>query len=386
MNEQKPRLIDSLKVWLSKPKNKALFIIGILVLSLTIIVGLISYKRYFKAETQTPTDQETADSIKNVSQEEKPKLDPSVVDGTMVEPEIANRRPLAVMVENHPQARPQAGLINASQVWEAIVEGGITRFMAVFSSQDAEKIGPVRSARPYFVNWASGYHALYVHAGGSQAGLAAISSSNNIVDLPHTNGYFHREPQPGIASEHTLFTSTADLYDFASKKEVSLEADFETYQFSDEAQLEQRPAEASIAIDFSSPSYKVDWTYDRDLNTYKRNLAGEPHVDRVTGDQIAVKNVITVTVNRRYDPNTNHGKGEWFMDTEGEGSALIFQNGQVTKATWKKPTKGSSLKLFDENNQEIKLVRGKSWFEVVPPDISVIHEEIAVLKTPTTTQ
>ncbi|MBI2590081.1 DUF3048 domain-containing protein [Candidatus Berkelbacteria bacterium] len=349
-----------------------------LIISLFIIVfgaaGTAAYYRYFVPEGFNLQSANNS-ILPNLSVKEVPKTEPSTLDGTEVDPSKAKIRPLAVMIENHPDARPQAGLIDASVVFEVIVEGGITRFMAIFGPADAQKIGPVRSARPYFVHYAAGYKALYTHAGGSQAALALIPKTPAIVDLPHTAAYFEREPKPGIAVEHTLFTSSAKLYEFAKEKEVKLESEFTPLKFADDIASEQRAATATLAIDFSTPSYKAEWVYEREENIYKRSLAGAAHIDRVTGDQITAKNIAVIEVERVYDAKTNQGKGEWFMTTEGEGKSTLIQNGTATEGKWKKSSTDEMLRLYDSNGNELTLIKGKTWFEVIPPGTSVTHTE-----------
>ncbi len=340
-------------------------------------VGVTVYRRYVAAPSGTGSTVPDA-TLPGITIEQptpKPTTEASPLDGTQVAPELAHRRPLAVMVENHPDARPQAGLGSAANVWEAITEGGITRFMAVFGPHDADKIGPVRSARPYFIAWASGYQALYAHAGGSQAGLALLAGTKNVVDLPHSGSYFHREPRPGIATEHTLFTSSSELYAYADAKQAATDTqDFEGFKFQDDAAVADRPEAGSIAIKFSSASYEVRWEYHRDTNSYRRSLAGTAHTDKNTGEQITTKNVAVLRVDRRYDPNTNQGKGEWFMTTEGSGKATLFRDGQTIEATWKKPSQGEMLKLYGADGAELAFDRGQIWFEVAPPEVSVVSQ------------
>jgi hypothetical protein len=112
-----------------------------------------------------------------------PKLKPKKIElyraplsGRMVEKEKTTRKPIAVVVENHPDARPQSGLNDAALVFETFAEGGITRFLAVFQENDVANIGPVRSARPYFVEWATSLKALFAHVGGNIDALDLISS------------------------------------------------------------------------------------------------------------------------------------------------------------------------------------------------------------------
>src|SRR3990167_7478810 len=345
----RPTLVDRFKTFVASRRGKAIMVVTLFVLVFG-AAGLAAYTRYFSPESSAGG---ASSLLPSFTLSDGPAQKPGVLTGAPTDEKLANRRPLAVMIENHPDARPQSGLVHADIVWEAIVEGGITRFMAIFSSEDVDKIGPVRSARPYFIHYAAGFNALYAHAGGSQAGLALIPETKQIVALPHAAAYFHREAQDGLASEHTLYTSTKDLYAYATEKKASTDAKIDGFKFADDAKSADRPSLANLSINFSSDTYKVDWTYDPTSNSYKRSLVGKPHVDRVSGDQFTVKNVAVIEVERRYDANTNQGKGEWFMTTEGSGPAKLFQNGTMIEGTWKKAGIGDMLKLSDKNGKEL---------------------------------
>lgn len=356
----------------NKGKGALLILLFVLVFGTAIWAA---YARY--AGTGGSSTDGGGSLLPNFSLNDGPPTEAAMLTGLPVEPDKAKRRPLAVMIENHPDARPQAGLEKADVVFEAIVEGGITRFMAVFGSQDADKIGPIRSARPFYVAWAAGLHALYTHAGGSQGALALIPTVSEIVDLPHAAAYFQRDPKPGIASEHTLFSSTKQLYDFAAEKEAKLEADIKDWKFDHGVKLDKRPVSAKVTIPFSTNTYQADWDYERDSNNYKRSLAGSAHVDKVSGDQITASNVVVIQVTRSFDSKANQGKGEFSMGTEGSGKAQIFHNGAFIEGEWKKPKRDEMIRFYDSTGKELEMVEGKTWIAVIPPDITVTHEEKA---------
>ncbi len=166
-----------LRTFLTSQRGRAILLVAVVVL----IFGGAVWAAYARSKGKA-----SISSVKSLlpgfTLSNGPATKAALLTGLNVVESNATRRPLAVMVENHPDARPQVGLIHADWVFEAIVEGGITRFMAVFSSEDADTIGPIRSARPFYVHWAAGLNALYVHAGGSQAALALIPTVTQIVD------------------------------------------------------------------------------------------------------------------------------------------------------------------------------------------------------------
>ncbi len=302
----------------------------------------------------------------------KPKLDapkfPSTLDGSLVPEPHNTRHALGVMIENHPDARPQYGLSSASFVYEAIAEGGITRFLAIFGSHDASKVGPVRSARTYYADWCNEYDCYYAHVGGAQDGLAKIRA-DKIKDLDQFANAkaYKREPRNNVATEHTMFSSTGKLYDLASNKKwgSALREDYGVFTFIDDPTSASTiaPTHPKISINFSAAPYAVSYDYDVTTNSYKRELAGTAHIDAENNQQIAPKNIII--------QHTARSKGEderaWTMTTIGSGKAVIYQGGKKIDGTWKKTDKYSRTLFYDANNDKISLYRGSTWIEVVNP-------------------
>jgi len=365
----KPRL----SIWqrLKTPKVRWLILLAVALITLLVATG-VTYARYAR-DRQPDGNQGSSFAINFGSRKpenDQLKLVTANLDGTLVAPDHAKRRPLAVMVENHPDARPQSGLNHASVIVEAITEGGITRFMVIFGSRDADKIGPIRSARPYFVQYASGWKALYAHAGGSEGGLAAIPAAP-IVNLDDTVGYFHREPRAGIASEHTLFSSTGDLYRLATDRKSSLDVDFTPWKFEDDPSTSDRPSSQTASIDFSTSDYKVGWSYDSAADTYQRSQAGAPHKDAVSGDQLTAKNVAILSVTRQLNAAANRGKGEWTMNTIGSGTLKLLKHGRLVEGTWKKESLGAMVRFYDGSGSELNMGRGRTWLEITPIDVTV---------------
>ena len=297
------------------------------------------------------------------------------LDGVKVAAEReANYWPTAVMIENLTSVRPQSGLSEAKVIYEALAEGGITRFMVVFDGEDqaAAKIGPVRSARSYYLEWLSEYDALYAFSGAYPPVLAAVSGLEikNINAMYAGSQYYWRDS--GSAAPHNMFTNSEKLK-FALRDQSLYEktTDFKAWKFKDEADKASRPTETQeIKIDFSSGGYKVVYKYDRDTNNYLRfNPEGAVHNDRNTGKQLSPKNVVVIRVSNKVIDD----KGRLEMDVHGEGEAVMFADGKAKKGTWKKKDRTSRTLFYLEDGTEYELVRGQTFVEVVPPDRSVTY-------------
>src|SRR5258708_16022618 len=320
-----------------------------------------------------------------------------------------NRRPVTAMIENHADSRPPEGLSKADWVYEAVAEGGITRFMSVFycgvAAEDV-KIAPVRSARVYFVNWASEYadKPLYVHVGGANdlwttcyggvkpAGdispqvdalglLEKIGwrvAGGNDFDTSFDSGFpvFYRNPERlghEIATEHTMTVDLDALYQDAEKRSlaaknkngISWDANFVKYKFADD-QKSSSPAAKDISFQFwaNKPDYDVEWKYDQTSNTYLRFNGGQPHTDlEYNKTQLTAKNVVIMKV---AETGPVDKEGHMFYQVIGSGDIIVFQNGNVTKGTWSKADRISRTKFMDENGKEITFVRGVTWVEALP--------------------
>lgn len=349
----------------SKKKKLALILsLAGVVLIGAAAAGYVMFSR--QPSNPPPTTTNNTDQNTNVS-----NLIPRRIDGVMDEPQNQNRYPVGVMVENQVDARPQSGLDEANVIYEALAEGGITRFLAIYTfPTNVEEIGPVRSARPYYVDWARGYKALYVHAGGSPKGLARISA----VGLPDLNQffnsqYFYRDRSRRVASEHTLYTSSKLLLRALVDKKMPQTATYDAWSFKPDAAAVERPASQHVTIDFSSFSYKVDYEYDPATNEYVRMMGEKAHVTR-SGVPIRPKNVVVINLARRLEGGAdNHGR--LTMDTIGSGKARFFIDGREFAGTWKKSSAESNIQLIAEDGSPMQLNAGQTWVEVVPPEQNV---------------
>ena len=301
------------------------------------------------------------------------------------------RRPLGIMVENSSAARPQSGLPAADVIYEAVAEGGITRFLAIFYCQDAAYVGPVRSARIYFIKLLQEYgsYPLYAHVGGANTDGPAdalgeiddlgwgLYNDLNQFGVPFPYYWRDYERLPGRVTEHTVYTNTSKLWEYAKlkrgltnvdKKNKAWDATFSNWKFKDAAVSEKRGTLTKISFSFwdiLSKEHSVDWNYDKISNSFKRNNGGSPHQDKNSGKQLEAKNIVIVFA--RESPANDGYPGEHILyKLTGSGDGLVFQDGNAIEMTWNKKTEESRMKFFAENGSEISFVRGQIWLEILP--------------------
>ncbi|HEY4518879.1 MAG TPA: DUF3048 domain-containing protein [Candidatus Paceibacterota bacterium] len=283
-----------------------------------------------------------------------------------------NKRPMAVMFAVDTVARPLYGISQADIAVEMpALTNGITRLMALFSCEEPEEIGSIRSARHDFLPFARSFDAIYAHWGGSYLALNLLNKKvlDNLDALPNPHDAFYRRSDK--LPPHNGFTSFARLSAVAEKLGYRSESQAASYpRIKDEAALS---ANQNIAISYPYP-YNVDFAYDHKTNSYKRFRGNEREID--AGDQslVEVKNVIVMTAeSRQVNPDYND------VDVEGEGKLAAYRNGEVIKGKWKRaeekydPSSKEDNKYYflDAEGREIGLVEGKIWISVVQPNQKV---------------
>lgn len=302
------------------------------------------------------------------------------------------RRPLAVMIENHMESRPQSGLGSADIVYEVVVEGGITRFMGLFYcgvSASNINLSPVRSARTYFLDWVSEYDALYNHVGGAgkcndptvdeRAKALCQIDRYGIKDMDQFGISYptcYRNPDrlgKTVATEHTMVCSTSSLYTVAESRDwtnvdedgVAWDENYTPWKFADGDKAKAVADSSKISFGFwdGYKDFNVVWDYDKAINSYKRTMGGEPHIDFETKERITAKNVV-VQMTKETGPVDEHK--HLLYETLGSGDAFIFKNGEAIEGSWSKKKRTSRTLFFDENDKEIEFVPGQIWIEVVP--------------------
>lgn len=290
------------------------------------------------------------------------------------------RRPLGVMVENHVEARPTLGLSRADTIYEAVAEGGITRYLLIYLCQDAGDIAPVRSARTYFLDWVLEYDAAYAHVGGANtpgpANALGQIRDYEIKDMDQFGlGFPTFWRGTDKLAPHNVHTTTKKLWEAAEERKFGSEDEegirwdenFTQWKFKDDASLESRGDQKPIKVPFwtSQPDYTVTWQYDKATNVYKRYHGDTAQIDPLTNEQLTAK-VVIVQLQRERDANDGYPDGHLLYDTTGTGNALIFMDGKAVQGKWAKSSRTSRTKFTDTKGKEIELNRGLIWIQTTP--------------------
>jgi hypothetical protein len=388
-------------------------VLTIFLLGVYLLAAMLSYL-FFSSGTKLPGKSLTtvSNSTKKYStnnydaitfDSEAPKTQACPLNGALYSKEQEawwkTHRPLGVMVENHLDARPQSGTSFADVVYESVAEGGITRFLLVYYCQDAGIIGPVRSARTYFMDYISEYgnYPLYVHVGGANTpgpanalGQIGDYGWNQYNDMNQFSiGYptFKRdESRLGrqVATEHTMYSITNKLWDYAAEKRSLTNKDksggvwdetFVPYHFKDDALTTSRASSQTIHIDFwDSNNYAVDWVYQPVTNTYLRENGGVAYLDRNTNKQLSAKNIVVLFMTEAHANDGYMSNAHMLYGTKGTGKAFVFVDGKKIIGTWKKSDRTSRTILTDSSGQEIAFNRGTIWFEIQPIGSEVVSK------------
>jgi hypothetical protein len=328
--------------------------------------------------TPAPTIAPTPTTAPSETTAPTPEFAYAALDGMPADPELANRLPIAVMIDDNVVARPQSGFNAASIVYQAPADGGEDRYMLVFQEMDAPDIGPVRSGRPYFVYWAAEYRAGFGHYGGDEKTLKKVipaTSGKLIYNLDAMFGSgkaYHRISTRN--APHNGYTSTASLRDVAAAKKypAQLVDGLGVRPFKDDAPVSERPAKGSINVPYGRGA--SGYTYDPATNSYLRSVSGKPHVDAADGKRVVARNVIVLWMRLSYDPESEPGHRRPVLDQIGTGTAWVFRDGAVIKGTWAKKDSGGLTRLYDGAGKEISLVRGRIFIQVVATGTKVTYD------------
>ncbi|HSE29795.1 MAG TPA: DUF3048 domain-containing protein [Candidatus Saccharimonadales bacterium] len=356
----KSNLWANFKNWVESHKKPAIALsVGLFVLSLAIIGGC-AFLLLKPGEVVAMTEQ--------------PKIEAPVypeifrsplTGGKVATEELTKRQVTAIMIENSPDARPQSGLRDSGVVFEAIAEGGITRFLALYQEQRPSLIGPVRSVRPYYVDWLASFDAAVAHIGGSANALKEVRNGQykDIDQFFNAQAYWRATDR---YAPHNVYT------DFDHLDELNQSKGFTSSSFTAWPRKIDSPPPApkvtKIDVDVSSPTFDVHYDYDPASNTYLRSFGtGEPHEDREAG-RIAPKVVVVMKVPSSIAFEDGYREQ---MATVGTGQAYFFQDGQIIEGFWNKPNQKAPISFYDKLGQSIVFNEGQIWITVTDPDKDV---------------
>lgn len=350
---KKPKFRSRLPQWI-RQHRKSSYIMGAFLLAIT-SAGIV-----FAVLYQQPVKQAPVAEIKKVAPKPAPVKYYSPLTGIQVTTQAATTQAVtAVMIENSPDARPQSGLKSSGVVFEAIAEGGITRFLVLYQQEKPQLIGPVRSIRLYDAEWLAAFNPSVAHVGGSAGGLAEIrNGSYRDIDQFFNAGSYWRATNR--YAPHNVYTSFAKLDALNAAKGYTTST-FTGFTRID-GQPSPKPTATKINVVISGPLYNSSYAYDKTTNTYLRSQAGAPHLDREQG-QIAPSVVVVMKVNESTVLQDGYRQA---ITTIGSGTATIFQNGTFQAVTWHKTSKTSQITFSDVTGKDVPLVRGQTWIAAIP--------------------
>lgn len=341
-------------IWWARTHRIATLLIigGILILAAASIAAYVMLR---------PSEVSELTPIKPTAKKEVPKpVYYAPLTGLEIADEAAKSKPVtAIMIENSPDARPQSGIKDSAIVYEAIAEGGITRFLVLYQQEKPQLIGPVRSLRMYYVDWLAPYNASVAHVGGSANALSEIrNGAYRDIDQFFNAGSYWRATDR--YAPHNVYTSFERL-DALNQAKGYTSSNPLVFPRKD-SKAADTPSATSINVTMSGTLYNSSYTYDAASNLYLRSQGGAAHMDR-EGGQITPRVVIVIK-----SPMSLVQEDGWrqHYQTTGSGNAAIFQDGTVQEVTWHKADRAGQYRFTDAAGKEVPLARGQTWISIVP--------------------
>ncbi|MDD4407823.1 MAG: DUF3048 domain-containing protein [Bacilli bacterium] len=338
--------------------KKANYILGGIFLLILIFIGI-----YYFIYNKKPLDVNVEKEPKTVEKEKSLQI----VDLD------SKTRPYAVMINNIGVARPlQSGLQDAYIMYEIIVEGGLTRYLALFIDKDIERIGSIRSARHYYLDYALENDAFYVHHGQSPQAQAQFSTLGvDRIEVGDTKTGW-RDKKLKVASEHTLFTSTEKLAKGIGSKRTERKKELLLDYSIEEINLDKyNDAKIANNVDIQYSNHvKSSYVYDSISKNYKRFVNGKKHIDYVTEKQYSFKNIITYQVKNYSIKGDSSGRQD--LNNIGEGTGYYITNGYAVPITWSKSSRSSQTVYKYQNGEEIIVNDGNTFIQIQPLNKSLI--------------
>ncbi len=289
------------------------------------------------------------------------------------------RRPITVKISNSPAVvRPQAGIASADVLFEHYAEGKLTRFTAVFLSQDVPKVGSIRSARLIDLEIPAMFKSMFAFSGASAGVLGRLRDADFVdrivsPDFGH-HSPFRRIPAPGKAFEHTLFSDTSTLEGVMASRGLQARQDLSGWVFSDQAPSGGAPG-SRLKVSYRADGVTAEYAYDAGAGGYRRSTAGVPHSDELTGQQVVVKNVVVLYAKHAETDilEDTWGGGHYSIEIQvwGTGVARVFRDGQMYDLRWERPNRHDLVRFVDGEGKPFPLKPGNTWIQLVPLDFVI---------------
>ncbi len=346
-------LLGRIKTWTHYHHTTTVLLVGAgVLLASAMVAGILLY--------QSPKPVATPVAVKKIKPPAPLPVYYSPLTGEKV-PDVASTQQAVtgIMIENSPDARPQSGIKPAGVVFEAIAEGGITRFLAIYQQAKPQLIGPVRSVRLYYVDWIAPFQASVAHIGGSKFALNEVRNGKyRDIDQFFNSGSYWRATDR--YAPHNVYTSFAKLDALNAKKGYTTSV-FTSWPRADSVPS-KTPNATTINVTMSGPAYNSSYRYDTASNTYLRSVGGAAHNDREAGQ---ISPSVVIVMDTVMSKVFEDGYREQIATT-GSGRARVFQNGIVIEGTWTKKDRGSQISFTSADGKEIPLNRGQTWISAVP--------------------
>lgn len=294
---------------------------------------------------------------------------PSPLSGIYDVEEKVNRRPVAIMFDNHNGARWQSGLKDAEIVYEYLVEAPYTRYLGIYLLNDPVSIGPIRSARPYFITTVLEYDAVYVRVGGSNQAMADVKSLKiaDIDGLSSSNKVFWRVSHKKMP--HNLYSSMEAIRTAQEERKYRMTGEFTPFKFKEEDGKLNGKEGSKITINYNKNN-KTEYIYEEEEMIYSRYKDGKLHIDETDESPIVAKNIII----QRAKTKVLDSEGRLDIQLIGQGEGLFITNGEYIDVKWVKESREGKTKYYDEKGSEIELNPGITWIQVIEPKTEVIIE------------
>jgi len=347
--------------------KKIVIIVFILLITAAGILTYMYYERFLKNDNLEENE--------GVAEEE-PEIE-EVIEEKKLQIYTGFDRPIAVMIDNEKPAWPHSGLQDAYMIYEMIIEGGESRMVALFKNKTTSKIGPIRSARHYFVHYAMEHGAIFAHFGWSPKAQSTIGTYNvNNINGIYDN-YFWRVGY----GYHNAFSSIEKIKEMAkNKKYIDIGKDEPIHKYSvDEIDLENGVKISGLKIKYSE-LHSVSYEYDETAKVFLRSMRGLADKDRETGEQYYAKNIVIMYVNNYNLPDIET-KGRQELENIGTGTGYYISNGKYIDITWKKDSARDKTLWLDANGNEIVLNDGLTYVQLAPSKYKVY---LQIIETPTT--